>query len=174
MSNPFLRGDGVYAVPSLDDLGDVHVTSPATDHILKYHASSKTWVNGTLSDSAQPRLVGITIDGAGSVITTGIKGVIEIPISGTLVAVRLYSTDPAFTSGSIVLDLWGDTYANFPATIADTITASAKPTLSSAIKSEDTTLTGWTTAVVKGRHLVVTVDSASSVKRVTMVLEITP
>ena len=33
------------------------------------------------------------------------------------------------TSGSIVIDVWKDTYANFPPIVADTITASAKPTL---------------------------------------------
>src|SRR5580765_5872969 len=95
-----------------------------------------------------PRIgaVGIVIDGGGAVITTGVKGFIEVPFACTITAATLLSTDAAVTSGSIVIDIWKDIYANYAPTVADTITASAKPTLASATKSRDTTLTGWTTA----------------------------
>lgn len=109
------------------------------------------------------------IDGGGVAITTGIKGDIEIPFSGTITANRLLADQ----SGSIVIDLWKDTYANFPPTIGDTITASAKPTLSAAAKSEDTTLTGWTTSVTAGQIIRVNVDSAATVQRVTLSLTLT-
>jgi hypothetical protein len=178
MSNPFLRGDGVWAVPSIDDLGDVHVTSPATDHVLKYHASSKTWINGEAPagepGEAGPQLVGITIDGAGDVITTGVKGFLVIPITGTITEATLLSTDASATAGSIVIDVWKDTYANYPPANADSITAAAPPTLSSASKSQDSTLTGWTTSVTAGDILGFNVDSATTVTRVTLTLEITP
>ena len=85
-------------------------------------------------------------------ITTGVKGFVEVPFACTITAATLLSTDAAATSGSIVVDIWKDTYANYPPTVADTITASAKPTLSAASKSRDTTLTGWTTAIRGGRH----------------------
>lgn len=118
--------------------------------------------------------VGLTIDGAGVVITTGVKGFIRIPKAGTLTRATLLSTDPASTVGSIVIDVWNDTYANYPPVNADSITASAPPTLSSANKSDDATLTGWTTAVAAGDILGFNVDSASTVTRVTLILEITP
>jgi hypothetical protein len=108
----------------------------------------------------------IVIDGGGSAITTGVKLDVEIPVACTLTANRLFADQ----SGSIVIDLWKDTYANFPPTVADTITASAKPTLSSAQKSQDTTLTGWTTSVSAGDILRVNVDSATTVQRVTLSL----
>jgi hypothetical protein len=171
---PFLRGDGVYSSPSMDDIADVHITSPSTDHILKYHASSKTWINGTLSDSAQPRLVGITIDGAGDVITTGVKGFLVVPLTGTITEAILLSTDASATAGSIVIDVWKDSFANYPPANADSITASAPPTLSGVNKSQDTTLTGWTTNVTAGDILGFNVDSAATVTRVTLTLEITP
>lgn len=72
--------------------------------------------------------------------------------------------------GSIVVDLWYDTYANYPPTVADTITASAKPTLSSANKAQDITLTGWTTALARGGTLKAHVNSAGTVKAVTLTL----
>ena len=67
-----------------------------------------------------------------------------------------------------MIDVWKDTYANFPPTSADSITGSEKPTLSSAQKNQDLTLTTWTTAVSAGDILAFNVDSASTVTRVTL------
>jgi hypothetical protein len=112
--------------------------------------------------------VEFVIDGGGAAITTGIKGDVEIPDAGTITSVRLLADQ----SGSIVIDIWKDTYANFPPTDADSITASAPPTISSATKSQDTTLTGWTTSVAAGDILRFNVDSATTITRVTLSLQI--
>lgn len=72
--------------------------------------------------------------------------------------------------GSIVVDLWKDSYANYPPVVGDSITASAKPTLSAAIKATDSTLTGWTTSLARGDTLKAHVDSAGTVKAVTLTL----
>ena len=72
-----------------------------------------------------------------------------------------------------MIDVWKDTYANFPPTVADTIAGSEKPTLSSAIKNEDLTLTTWTTSVTTGDIIGFNVDSASTVTRVTLSIKIT-
>lgn len=99
------------------------------------------------------------IDGGRGVVTTGIKGPPwRIPWNCYILRSTLYADQ----SGSAVLDLWTDTHANYMATVAGTITASAKPTLSSAIKAEDTTLTGWTRELIKDSHLVHNVDSCST------------
>lgn len=112
--------------------------------------------------------VGITIDGGGSAITTGVKGYIEVPFAGTITAATLLADQ----SGSIVIDVWKDTYANYPPTDADSITSAAPPTISSATKSQDTTLTGWTTSVTAGDILGFNVDSITTVTRVTLILSI--
>lgn len=91
-----------------------------------------------------------------------------VPFDCTITGVTLL----ADTSGSIVVDIWKDTYANFPPTDADSITASAVPTISSATKSQDTTLTGWTTAVSAGDILRFNVDSVTDVTQVTIALSI--
>jgi len=75
-------------------------------------------------------------------------------------------------SGSIVVDIWKDTYANFPPTDADTITASAPPTISSAQKSQDAILTGWTKAISAGNILAFNVDSCTTITRVTISLKV--
>lgn len=106
------------------------------------------------------------IDGAGSAITTGIKGDIEVPFGCTIQRVTMLADQ----SGSIVVDIWKDTYANYPATDADSITASAVPTITTATKSQDTTLTGWTTALAAGDIIRFNVDSATTVTKVTISL----
>ncbi len=116
------------------------------------------------------RNLGIVIDGGGSTITTGVKGFVHAPAACTITSATLLSTDASVTSGSIVIDVWKDTYANYPPTVADTITASAKPTLSSATKSQDSTLTGWTTSVSAGDILGFKVDSVTTVTRVALFL----
>lgn len=106
------------------------------------------------------------IDGGGSAITTGVKGYLEMPFAGTITANRLFADQ----SGSIVIDIWKDTFANFPPLDADSITASAPPTLSTAQSSEDETLTGWTTTFSAGDILGFNVDSITTCERVTLSL----
>jgi hypothetical protein len=112
---------------------------------------------------------GITIDGGGSAITTGVKGYVEIPYSGTITGWTILADQ----SGSCVIDVWKDTYANYPPTLADTISGTEKPTLSSAIKNQDLTLTTWTTSVTAGDIIAFNVDSASTVTRVHLYIDIT-
>lgn len=98
------------------------------------------------------------IDGGGSVITTGIKGTLEVPFDCSIKVGTLLGDQ----SGSIVIDIWKDTYANYPPTDADSITAAAPLTISSAQKSKDSTLTGWTISLSKGDILYYNVDSVDT------------
>jgi len=113
--------------------------------------------------------ISFIIDGGGSAITTGQKGHLEIPFACTINQVTVLADQ----SGSIVVDIWKDAYANFPPADADSITASAPPTLSSAQKSQDSTLTGWTTSISAGDILAFNVDSVSTVERVLISLKVT-
>lgn len=115
-------------------------------------------------------VIAFAIDGGGSAITTGAKGwTPRISYSGTITSVEV----TADQSGSIVIDVWKDTYTNFPPTVADTITAAAKPTLSAAQKSQDSTLTGWTTTFSAGDYLRFNVDSAATVTYVVVSFQVT-
>lgn len=120
--------------------------------------------------SNQPTAVGYSIDGNGSVITTGVVGVgVTVPFNCTINSVTLLAN----ATGSIVIDIWKDTYANFPPTVSDSICASAKPTISSGIKSEDTTLTGWTKTISAGDVLYFNVDSCVSITNCLLTLKVT-
>lgn len=108
------------------------------------------------------------IDGGGSTITTGVKGDLEITYPCTIQQATLLADQ----SGSIVIDIWKDTYANFPPVDGDSITASAPPTITTATKSQDATLTGWTTTVAAGDVLRFNVDSVTTLTRVTLSLKV--
>lgn len=110
----------------------------------------------------------VTIDGNGSVPSTGLVARFSVPKPLTITQVTLL----ADVSGSIVLDIWKDTYANYPPTVGDTITASAKPTISGAIKSQDGTLTGWTTSLSSGDTVFVNIDSIATITYCTMMLKV--
>lgn len=129
-------------------------------------AARRDHVHPRLTDTAD---VAFIIDGGGSAITTGIKGDLYFDFGCTINQVTMLADQ----SGSIVVDIWKDTYANYPPTDADSITASAPPTISTATKSQDSTLTGWTTTIAAGSSLRFNVDSITSITRVAIILKVT-
>jgi|ERR1051325_7176132 hypothetical protein len=134
---------------------------------------TRSWVPASgVGDGSSRGVIGISIDGGGSVITTGVKGFIRVFVACTILSVTLLSTDPAVTSGSIVIDIWKDTFANYPPTNADSITGGNEPTITSDTNSEDTGLSGWSTTVNAGDVLGFNVDSVTSLKAVVLQLEV--
>lgn len=119
---------------------------------------------------AQVYKVGITIDGGGAVFTTGLKGYTSIPVAGNIVLARLLADQV----GDVIIDIYKDTFANFPPVLADSICAVALPELSTDDKYEDNVLTGWTVAVAAGDVLAFNVDSVATIERVTLELWIQP
>lgn len=104
--------------------------------------------------------------GSGVAITTGVKAYIVLPANLFVTGWSILGN----ASGSIVLDVWRDTYANFPPTVADTIAGSEKPTLSSQQKNQDLTLTTWTQQLLAGEVLAINVDSVSGLEAVWLTL----
>lgn len=154
-------------------LGNVDNTSDATKN-----AASATLTNKTI-DLASNTIVGLAntkiaalsyvIDGNGSTITTGNKRGLRIPFACTITgwSIGLDQT------GSIVIDIWKDTQANYPPTNVDTITSSAKPTVTTATNATSTTLTGWTTSISAGDWLFFNVDSVTSATFASLILAVT-
>lgn len=114
--------------------------------------------------------ISFRIDGGGSAITTGAKKIyLRVGYDCTITGWELVADQ----SGSIAIDIWKDSFAHFPPTLADTITASAKPSLSSAQTNSSSSLTGWTTSVSAGDYLEINVDSASTVTLAILTLLVT-
>lgn len=110
---------------------------------------------------------GITIDGGGSAISTGVKGYVTIPFACTITGWTLLADQ----SGSIVIDVWKDTYANFPPVVGDSIASTNKPTISSATKGQNLVLSVWTVSVQAGDVVGFNVDSCSTITRATLTIQ---
>jgi hypothetical protein len=128
--------------------------------ILKRTAAN-TWSLDTITSA-----ITFSANGGGVVLPTGIVGDAVAPFDMVLTSVTVLADQ----SGSIVIDIWKDTYGNYPPTVADTITASAKPTLSSATKYTDSSLSGWTTTVTAGDTFRFNIDSITTITRFTVIL----
>lgn len=114
--------------------------------------------------------IAFIIDGAGSAIASGVKGDLRVPYAATITKATLLADQ----SGSIIVDIWKDTFANYPPTVADKITSSTPPTISANTNSEDSTLSSWTTAIAAGDCLRFNVNAtATSITRVTLILDVT-
>jgi hypothetical protein len=101
------------------------------------------------------------------VISTGVKGYVEIPFICDIQAVRLLGD----VSGSIEFDIQKTTYTSFPSGFSSIVSA-APPTISAAQKSEDTTLTGWTITLNEGDILRISVSSVTNIQRCTLILKL--
>ncbi len=106
--------------------------------------------------------IGLRIDNGTNVIPTGVNGNLVVPFACTISQWTLLANE----SGSIVVNIWKDSYANYPPTVADKITASAPPTITSSSKGQSSTLTGWTTTLLAGDILRFNVDSVTTIKAV--------
>lgn len=105
--------------------------------------------------------IGLTVDGAGSVITTGSKGFVTVPFDCTIT--NWYMAADA--SGSMVIDV--------KRSGSSIVGGGNKPTLSSQ-SSASAAVSGWTsTAVTTGDIIEFNVDSASTITRNNLVLQVT-
>lgn len=115
--------------------------------------------------------LGVTFDGQGSVIVVGTKGYITCPYACTINSATIRGDG---STGSIVIDVWKKAWdAANPPTVADTITSSDKPTVSSAKGSQDTSLSWSSVTVNANDEIGFNVDSVSTFTRATLTLKVT-
>lgn len=105
---------------------------------------------------------GISIDGGGSAISNGTYAVRSMPTAGVITSWVLL----ADVSGSITVDIKKSTFSGYNTTTS--ITAAAIPALSSVIKNQSSTLTGWTTSFSAGDVMQFVVSGASTVTKITL------
>lgn len=167
----FVSTTGGFVPPRMTTTERNAISSPVNGSII-YNSTTSThnlYENGGWHGISGVCEIPFIIDGGGSTITTGIKGDLKIPFACTINSWDILCD----VSGSITIDIWKDTYANFPPVDADSITASATPSVSSATKNQSSTLTGWTTTINADDILRFNVDSVTSCTRVTLCLKVT-
>jgi hypothetical protein len=153
---------------------DVTLTA-GLSYSFRYDGTSSRWrgTGGSGSGGSGPGSIvdriAVTLSGNGAPIAAGQKAYIaEVPFACTLNR----ATIVADQSGSIVIDVKKVAYASFPTTVS-ICSGGTCPTLSSAQKSQDTSLTSWTTSVSAGDAFEFVVNSATTVENVSLVLRCT-
>ena len=146
--------------------GEAADAQPPKAHKSNHAAGGSDVLTG--ADIAIQKVITFIIDGGGAAIATGEKGHLRIPFKCEIQKVTLLADQ----TGSIVIDIWKDTYANFPPAVADSICAAAKPTIAAGVKDEDATLTDWTKTITADDILAFNVDSVTDIERVTIALKI--
>ena len=138
-------------------------------------SSGTSGINGTNGTSGTSGVngnsngvLGLTIDGAGTAITTGIKGYLVVPFNCSIDSWYIVGN----TTGSTVIDVWRASGYTIPTSAAQSIAGSEKPTLSSQQINKDLSLSTWTTSLSTGDVLGFNVDSSSTITRATLEIKI--
>ena len=113
-------------------------------------------------------VIEIGVDGGGSAPTAGVLLDFTVPCDLTITGWKMVGN----ISGSIQIDLWKDAFANHPPTVSETVTASDKPRLSSAISASGSA-TGWTVNWNSGEIIRVNIDSATALTKANVTLSYT-
>lgn len=172
-------GDVAFDDGTSDPLQDADAAADGTENSVarkdhkhpKHHAKYTNTEALAAAKAGMLETINFIIDGGGSAITTGVKGDVKVDYAGTIQSWTILPDQ----SGSIVIDIWKDTYANFPPTDADSMPGGGKePTLSATTKAQDTDITDWTTDDISaGDILRFNVDSITTCERVTISLKVT-
>jgi hypothetical protein len=132
-------------------------------------ATASAVTTSQLPATYQTGTIQIAVDNGSTVLSTGIAARFVVPFTCTVTSWEILAN----TSGSIQFDIWKVVYASYPPTISNTITASAKPLISSATKATSSTLTGWTTLLTAGDVVFINIDSATTIASAVLALSVT-
>ena len=163
--------------PDANNDGYVPQWDGANTNTLKNGLKLETTVGSTGSDTslvseqgireaitaAQKKKATIIIDGGGSVITTGVKGGFECPITGHITEARVASLDA--TSGAIAVAVWIEPYSGGVPVDADEVDIFS--IAASGTQSEET---GLTIDITAGDWISFNVDSVTSMKLIAVSL----
>ncbi len=119
-----------------------------------------------ISEPLQIKTVVVVVGDGSAPITPGLKAYVECAFPGTISSWRLLGS-PA---GSAVVDIW-KANAAIP-TVANTITAGGKPTLTSAQRAVSAVPGTWTRRIDVNDVLAFNVDSVSTLTQLTILLDI--
>ncbi len=145
-----------YSTPITKSTGDLVTASNwntnTSDNVIAMRPSALVW----------------WVDGGGAVIATGDTELwLEAPGAGSIVRSTIFLD----TAATFTADIWKDTYANFPPTVADTITGGNEPGTSASRKDQDSTLTSWTVAFSDGDGFNLNIDANDNATKVMLSLK---
>jgi hypothetical protein len=149
--------------------GNLVVDNQSVDNVTIESDSTTGGAELKLTDEMKVDNIPFRLNGNGFAIVAGTKyPVVEVPWNCTIVGARILLDQ----SATMTVDIWKDTYANYPPTNAQSITAAAPIGSTAAVKGEDTTLTGWNTTLLEGDILLINVDANDNAQFATIVIDV--
>jgi hypothetical protein len=121
---------------------------------------------GQLSNT-QKTSIGFGADGSGGTLAVGTPTYLVMAFGGTITQWDIVGN----TAGSAVFDVWKSTNQTLP-TVANTIVASAKPTIASASNATSIGLTGWGVTFSAGDIYGFNIDSIAAFTKVNLSLRV--
>jgi hypothetical protein len=124
--------------------------------------------SGTPSSNSLIRSIGAGFDGGGSALTSGATATsyFTVPFACTIAAWNI-----TVDTGTITFDVWKIATGTAIPTVANTITASALPAISTGTAIHSTTLTGWTTSVSANDIFGVNINAVATATKASLVLQ---
>lgn len=155
------------ATPALT-LQDGNGSAPTTDGVIKYDRTAEVFQvgDGTITRSFPSSKVI-----AGFSITNG-NTAIDATVTDPVACQRINNNSTITgwyidcdASGSIVLDVWKNTWDDTPEVNGDSIAGTEKPTLSTDVSASDTALGSMTTDWNAGQNVCIEIESAATVTK---------
>lgn len=174
----FIRNEAGEEAGNLSLVDDSTITGAKTFEQFptgpqEYPTADWEFVNKSYVDAYRNLTVQLMMSGNGSALTTGVKGEFSVPYDATISSAKLLADQVS----TVTVDIWQSTWDEYGVGIPsdeDSITGGNEVSLSSAIKSEDSTLTGWTTEISQGDILRLNIDANDVAARLTVILEMSP
>jgi len=167
-----LRVDGdVYANNFFSTAAPMNLTAPAGQTIESIIDTTPVLTVSSAGVDIPTKITdteviyGAGFDGGGVAVAVGAELEIRVEQGFTITGWFIIANQ----SGSIEIDVWVDTFANFPPTVADTITGGSPPDIVSSDKGSGG-VGGWATAVNDGDVLKFHVNSVSGIQRCSVYL----
>lgn len=154
---------------------DLNITGQTTGDYLYFDGTN--WIrlaNGTTGE------IGVTFSNGTSTPTVNTNTWVRVPYDCTVTGWTILGDRTAVHA--FIIDVWKDTYANYPPTAADKISGSESPNLGTSpatgkIKNQDLNLTTWTDTTLDAGDIVkfnlTTNNSASNPRQATVFLHTT-
>jgi hypothetical protein len=160
-----LIGTASWAYSASQAVSSSYATS-ASYSLSSSYALSASYAPSFTSPNVRSGSFGITFDGSGGVISEGQKGYITVPYDGII-------TDWVVLAdqiGACNIDIRKSTIASFPTQTS--ITGSAPITMSANQKASSSILTGWTTSSAANEVYGFTLNSVTSITRLTLIVNL--
>lgn len=137
---------------------------PNNSPAVQFLREDGQWAIPSIGSLSEIEPHGITVDGGGAVVTTGVKGRWRCPFDYDIVKWSLLADQ----SGNVQFDI---KVGSFGGSLTS-IVASAPPSLSSADQDDDAALSGWTTTGSAGTEFEFSITGTpASITRATLVLD---